>query len=376
MRAVELYEAAAPKIGREFNHLEDLVFAEGSAGAQRAFEYVTHMATEAKGTDYSLKWDGNPTVYWGREPDGTFIFVGKNNWDKADQGGFATSPEELKSFIMSRGKGEDWRAKFAEDLADCWHIFEAGTPENFRGYFYGDLLFHPGKPFETVKQQLVFTPNKVTYQVPVDQELGLLLFRAKAAVVVHKYLKRFGDNDTGKMPNLEKFKTSQGLYYPSASSQLAILGPYFADEGAKIDPTHLKQIKQQYMTKPVLAAIDNFLAGVPGLSSPGSDIYTFVNTQSKAGNLEGLAQNFPAWARANLGPKKLAAFAEKIATNPKGLSAMFALIEAIRDVKNDVINQLDQQTPQIRTKTGDESGGEGWVYRDTKLVPRHRWTPN
>jgi hypothetical protein len=258
MRATDLVEAAAPKIGREFNHLEDLVFAEGSAGAQRAFEYLSHMATEATGKDYSLKWDGNPTVYWGREPDGTFVFVGKNNWDKADQGGFATSPEELKSFIMSRGKGEDWRAKFAEDLADCWHIFEAGTPESFRGYFYGDLLFHPGKPFETVKQNLVFTPNKVTYQVPVDQELGLMLFRAKAAVVVHKYLKRFGDKDTGRMPSLEKFKTSEGLYYPAASSQLAILGPYFADEGAKIDPTHLKQIKQQYMSKPVLAAIDNF----------------------------------------------------------------------------------------------------------------------
>jgi hypothetical protein len=55
---------------------------------------------------------------------------------------------------------------------------------------------------------------------------------------------------------------------------------------------------------------------------------------------------------------------------------MFALIEAIRDVKNNVIDQLDQQTPQLRTQTGEEPGGEGWVYRDTKLVPRHRWTPN
>ena len=376
MRATELVEAAVPKIGREFNHLEDLVFAEGSAGAQRAFEYLSHMATDATGSDYSLKWDGNPTVYWGREPDGTFVFVGKNNWDKADQGGFATSPEELKSFVMSRGKGEDWRARFAQDLADCWHIFEAGTPEKFRGYFYGDLLFHPGKPFDTAKQNLVFTPNKVTYLVPTDQELGLLLFRAKAAVVVHKYLKRFGDKDEGRMPNMEKFKTSNGLYYPSASSQLAILGPYFADDGARIDPTMLKQIQKQYMTKPMLTAIDNFLAGVPGLTSPGGDIYTFVNTQSKSGNLEGLAQHFPKWAKENLGPKKLQAFAEKIAANPKGLSAMFALIEAIRDVKNDVIDQLDQQTPQLMTRTGDQPGGEGWVYRDTKLVPRHRWTPN
>jgi hypothetical protein len=157
---------------------------------------------------------------------------------------------------------------------------------------------------------------------------------------------------------------------------LAVLGPYFADAGAQIDATHLKQIKQQYMTKPILSAIDNFLTGIPGLNNPGGEIYTFVNTQSKSGNLEGLAQHFPAWAKANLGPKKLEAFAEKIAKNPKGLTAMFALIEAIRDVKNEVIAQLDQQTPQLMTMTGDQPGGEGWVYRDTKLVPRHRWTPN
>ena len=161
MRARELLTEAA-KIGREFNHLEDYVFAEGSKGVERVLGYLKHMATEATGRDYSLKWDGNPTVYWGREPDGQFVFVGKNNWDKADQGGFSTSPEELEQFIMSRGKGEPWRAQFASDLAACWHIFEAGTPEDFRGYFYGDMLFHPGKPFDVEHQELVFTPNKVT----------------------------------------------------------------------------------------------------------------------------------------------------------------------------------------------------------------------
>ena len=376
MRAIELYEATQPKVGREFNHLEDLVFAEGSKGAQRALEYLVHMSTEATGKDYSMKWDGNPTVYWGREPDGTFVFVGKNNWDKANQGGFATSPEELRSFVLSRGKGEDWREKFADDLAEAWHIFEAGTPETFRGYFYGDLLFTPGKPFDVARGNLVFTPNKVTYVVPVDQELGLMLFRAKAAVVIHKYLKKFGDKDTIRMPKLQQFKTSQGMYWPAASQQLAVLGPYFADEGAVIDTEHIKQLKQNYMKASMLKAIDAFLSPVPGLSNPGGEIYTYHNVQSRAGHLEGLAENFLSWAQTNLGPKKLAGFQAKIEQNPTGFVAMFGLVEAIRAVKNDVIDQLDQQTPQIRTMTGDQPGGEGWVYKDTKLVPRHRWTPN
>jgi len=372
MRASDLIVEAA-KIGREFNHLEDLVFTEGSAGADRALSYLKHMATEATGKDYSLKWDGNPTVYWGREPNGQFVFVGKNNWDKADQGGFATSPEELEQFIMSRGKGEDWRAQFAADMAACWHIFEAGTPENFRGYFFGDMLFHPGKPYDVNNQELVFTPNKVTYMVPIDQELGRVMFKAKAAVVVHKYLKKFGDKDAGKMPKLEQFKTSQGLYYPAVSSQLIVLGPYFADQGAVINNDFVESLKLSAKTR---RAVDAFLAGVPGLSSPGGDIYSFVNTKSKEGNLQGLESQFLPWVQVTLGPKKAQAFENKIETNPEGLSAVFGLVEAIRDIKNDVIDQLDQQTPQIRTRTGDVPGGEGWVYKDTKLVPRHRWTPN
>lgn len=370
-----LKEATKPKVGREFQHLEDLVFAEGSKGVIRALEYLNHMATEATGKDYSLKWDGAPTVYWGREPDGTFVFVGKNNWDKADQGGFATSPEELRSFVLSRGKGEDWREKFANDLAEAWHIFEAGTPEAFRGYFYGDLLFHPGQPYDVKNETIMFTPNKVTYMVPANQELGLILGRARAAVVIHKYLKKFGDKDTGKMPPLQQFKTSQGMFYPSASTQLAILGPYFADDGAKIDITHVKALAQQ-TNKKLLNAIDNFLLPVPGLSNPGGEIYTYHNSQSKAGHLTGLLQNFLPWAQVNLGPKKLAAFQQKIETNLQGVAGIFELVEAIRSIKNEVIEQLDKKTPQLMTLTGDQPGGEGWVYRDTKLVPRHRWTPN
>lgn len=371
MRATELLAEAA-KIGREFNHLEDKVFAEGSKGADEALEYLRHMATEATGRDYSLKWDGNPTVYWGREPNGQFVFVGKNNWDKADQGGFATSPEELEQFIMSRGKNEPHRVKFAQELAECWHIFEAGTPENFRGYFFGDMLFHPGKPYTVENQELVFTPNEVTYMVPVDQELGLTMFKAKAAVAVTKYFKSFGDATASKMPRLAQFRTSQGTYWPTASTQLMVLGPYFADQGAVIDTNYIKSLKLSARTRKL---VDAFLAGVPGLSSPGSEIYSFVNTMSKAGSLEGLEPQFLPWVQTTLGPKKMQAFIDKIETNPEGLSAVFGLVEAIRDIKNEVIDQLDQQTPQIRMRTGDTPGGEGWVYRDAKLVRRDRWKP-
>jgi hypothetical protein len=61
-------ETAAPKkVGREFNHLEDLVFTE-SDGAVKAIQILKDLAKPE--TSITIKWDGNPTVYWGREDDG------------------------------------------------------------------------------------------------------------------------------------------------------------------------------------------------------------------------------------------------------------------------------------------------------------------
>jgi len=102
------------KVGREYQHLEDLVFVDGAAGAIEAADILDRMAG---GTEsISIKWDGNPTVYFGREPDGTFVLTGKNGWGRNQ----STSPEDLANFIKSTGKGEDWREQFGNDMAEIF----------------------------------------------------------------------------------------------------------------------------------------------------------------------------------------------------------------------------------------------------------------
>ena len=171
-------EAPAPKkVGREFNHLEDLVFTE-SDGAVKAIQILKDLAKPE--TSITIKWDGKPTVYWGREDDGEFRLVGKNNWGREE--GKSSSPEELKQFIMSRGKGEEWREQFAGDMAAMWPIFEKATPADFRGYVYGDILFHPGKSYTGADGRISFTPNQTTYSVMVNSDTGRALADAKVAV--------------------------------------------------------------------------------------------------------------------------------------------------------------------------------------------------
>ena len=51
-----LKEAANPKVGRKYQHIEDLVLSDGSVGAMHAIERLKHMGEE--GGSIELKWDG------------------------------------------------------------------------------------------------------------------------------------------------------------------------------------------------------------------------------------------------------------------------------------------------------------------------------
>ena len=128
----------AAKVGREYQHLEDLVFVKGSKGAQEAADILDKLGTDS--SDVAIKWDGNPTIYWGREPDGSFVLVGKNGWGKNK----STSADELSRFIQNSGKGveeEPWRKEFGEEMAEVFELMKSATPPSFRGYVYGDLLY-------------------------------------------------------------------------------------------------------------------------------------------------------------------------------------------------------------------------------------------
>ena len=57
MRAFEfLTEAEKPKVGRAWQHAEDLVIVDGSSGAHRALDALESMATDV--SNVRIKWDG------------------------------------------------------------------------------------------------------------------------------------------------------------------------------------------------------------------------------------------------------------------------------------------------------------------------------
>ena len=362
MRAFEfLTEAeAAPapkKVGREFNHLEDLVFTEAN-GATKAIQILKDLASPE--TSITIKWDGNPTVYWGREDDGTFRMVGKNNWGREE--GKSSSPEELKQFIMSRGKGEEWRAKFAGDMAALWPVFEKATPAQFRGYVYGDILFHPGKPYKGGDGRISFTPNQTTYSVTGNSEVGRQLAKAKIAVAAHKVFSYFGDKSGEDFNDPEQF---------GGNPELKVFGLTSVSHRPAVGAENLAKIEALAKNQP---AINNLLAPVAGMGYLQNEIYTFVNTKSKDKQLDDINTDaFTAFVQKT--PAKAAKIQAHSEQHPGVMDKLFELVREIMAAKDEVIRELDSAKGDITATTGGKPGGEGYVAGGSKLVPRDRWTP-
>jgi hypothetical protein len=366
----------APKVGRAFQHVEDLVLIDGSSGANTAIGRLVDLARNPQTVRW--KWDGKPQVYWGREPNGKFIMVGHNGWLKPDGSGKSNSPQELVKFIMNTGNvapdKQDERMRFANEYASLWALFESATPKDFRGYVYGDLLFMRRPPLEN--NAYTFTPNNVQYSVPQSTELGQRISKAIAAVVGHAYFPSFGMGDDQQQPidDFTPFNNTQGLI---------VLGPRYAQQPVKIDTKKLQDLQKYVAVNKT--QIDNFLnderlaamkmAGFKGV------LYNFNNQMARVGRTADLASEFTNWLSS--GSKQSAPMQQKIkdliAQNQKGFIATFAVLENLRAVKNQIIDQLDSEGGDIQQTTKGQKGGEGYVNYgepNIKLVPRHRWTPN
>jgi hypothetical protein len=350
--------------GREYNHLEDLVFIKGSKGAIEAADILEKLGTDSG--DVAIKWDGNPTIYWGREPDGTFVLVGKNGWGKNK----STSSEDLSRFIQNSGKGVDeepWRKDFGEEMAEVFELMKSATPPNFRGYVYGDLLYSPRKPFTKTDGAVEFEPNKVKYTVDTNGPLGERIANSKVGVVVHTKLDEFGSKSATPFKDVEELN----------SPDVVVLGQTYVTHQPKVDTSEVKSIRANAEKNAQM--IDNFLAPVAGLSDMKNIIYTYINHMTRTQQLKNIENRFFDWLGASkVSTNKQSKIAAMNEANPKALPAIFGLVKQIMSAKDHIIDQLDDADADVKATTKGEKGGEGYVAlgSKTKLVPRTRWQPN
>ena len=359
---IVLTEAA--KVGREYNHVEDLVFIDGSAGANKAADILEKLGSDSG--DVAIKWDGNPTIYWGREPNGEFVLVGKNGWGRNK----STSAEDLANFIKNSGKGveaEPWRADFGAEMSEVFNLMQAATPKDFRGYVYGDLLYSPRKPFSTTDGAVEFEPNKVKYTVDTNSELGKRIANSKVGVVVHTKFDEWGGKSGTPIKDVGELNSQDAV----------VLGQTYVTHQPEVNTDEVNEIRA--MVQKYGKVIDQFLAPVAGLSDMKNIIYTYVNQMTRSRQLDNLENGFFDWLKGSkVSANKQAKIADMNERMPKALPATFALVKKVMTVKDHIIDQLDDADADVKATTAGEKGGEGYVAlgSKTKLVPRTRWQPN
>jgi len=349
------------RVGREYQHLEDLVFVHGSRGAMYALDVITQLSKDS--SDVSVKFDGAPVIYFGRDPSGTFVLVGKNGWGRNK----STSSSELKEFILTTGNNEPWRHQFADEMSDMFDIVEKSMPADFRGYIYGDLLYYPKKSIVHTNDFIKFTPNKVTYSVAARSDIGKSITNSQVGIAVHSYFNEFGSKDALPITDM-----------PVLSDTVLSLGPIYVSSNPVVNLKQVINLRRYVRAASVL--IDEIITPIKGLSDLSNIIYTFVNQQTKGATIENInLEGFLEWLEhSKVTKSKQARIIQLHKHNQVGLPMIFLSINQIMAIKNAIIAQYDSTLTIITSHTGTILGGEGYIAQKSKikLVPRHRWTPS
>jgi hypothetical protein len=253
-------------------------------------------------------------------------------------------------------------------MAALWPIFEKATPADFRGYVYGDILFHPGKPYQGADGRITFTPNQTTYAVKGNSAVGRKIADAKIAVAAHQQYGYFGDKSG------EPFK-DPGIF--DINPELMVFGQTYVSHQPAVNADNINIIAKTATAKS--AEIDKLLTPQAGLSDLQTIIYTFVNQQRRAKALDQLDHDvFFTWLKSSkVSVPKQQKIVELSNSIPGAMDSLFFLVRELMKAKNEVISELDQAEGDVVATTGGKPGGEGYVSgKDSvKLVPRDRWTP-
>lgn len=176
-----LCEAAEGK-NTHLEHLEDLVFNLGHNGAAAAFNYLDslrNMLSKGQGNvgRVTVKWDGAPAIICGIDPaDGKF-FIGTKSVFAKDAKLVKTAGDIKKYYSDKPGLAEKltYALKYLPKLG-------------IGNVLQGDLMFTDNDLGEAEvggEKCYVFTPNTISYAVPVNSPLGQRIRRAKIGIVFH-----------------------------------------------------------------------------------------------------------------------------------------------------------------------------------------------
>ena len=323
-------------------HPEDSIF-DNSASAARYVEALREIIGNPGSA--TIKWDGEIALYFGRDQRGEFFISDKYMPAKNF---YPKTPADWIKYDQDRGAN---RSDLYRKINLIWPGLEAAvgtTP----GVFKGDLMFVG--PLQPVNNEFVFKPVTVEYHVPVNSDLGKLIAGRRALIVVHQYEGAPWDG-RGLTPN----------------AQVTVIPPNMGLKFALKNPVQLVQAATVAVSK-LGPLADQFLAGTPNVVRDALKKYL--------GQFKTQRTNLPLadWLRSNVSAKQYKFLVGEgdgyLATNRRGLDAVFKIWNAISALKENLAQQLESQVQGMQQYVAGQPQGEGFVIPSraglVKLVQR------
>ena len=259
-------------------HLEDLVFYQGYAGAQQALNHLASVTGMLSGhgdktSKVTVKWDGSPAIFAGKDPkDGKFFVGTKSVFNVGAK--LNKTPADIRKNHESPGL----QTKLMLALK---HFKKLGI----EGILQGDILFTK-EDLKTAKidgeSYIIFKPQLITYAVPADSELAKQILSSDIGVVWHtQYVGG---------PELKDMKPQYGPVAPKSTKNV------WSDDATYKDVTGVATLTSKE-TDQVRRGIEK-LNGLLEKVNPGQFnsimknkeftkyIEAFVNSRIKAGEMQ------------------------------------------------------------------------------------------
>ena len=255
-------------------HAEDEVFNRGSKGATEVLSFFGSLLDMLEGNskapvNVTVKWDGAPAVFCGVNPENGKFFV-------ATKSLFNVVPKINYT-------NQDIDMNHSGNLASKLKIALEHLPKlGIRGILQGDMLFTP-EDISVVsidgEKHYAFTPNTITYTVPVDSEVGKRINRAKLGIVFHTEYK----GQTIKELKASFGVTTRGM---KSTNDVWATDAMFRDASgtATFTSSETAQVEQSIDTlRNLISQNKSFIDEVAGQSKLVSDIKIYGNSLVRQG---------------------------------------------------------------------------------------------
>jgi cytidyltransferase-like protein len=370
-------------------HPEDMIYWDGSLGAQKAVNALLELAENATSTT-TVKWDGSPAIVFGVDKNDKFILTDKGGFVVKSYKGRAESPEELSSMIQARGEksGKDY-SEFASSFSGIFEPFKNALKrldkQSGEGVFFkGDLLYMK-KPM-LANGEFEFKPNVVTYKVPAKSDLGKKIAASTVGVVLHGIIKEDEQGNTIEEPieDITNYFNGDLASGGLLAGSVLIFSPVFVNETPKfememVEAAEALQAKVERASGLIDSVLDESKLTAKKIKDLPDVLYSYTN--SKADNFASVSlDDFKTWVESNqkLSKQKIGNLLNYIAENEKGFQIIFQVVKNIEALKNKLVSQFDKQSTTVKAYIGDVAGGEGYVVKSSsgpiKLVNRGGFT--